>query len=171
GAERGEAAERVGRALERLAADMLDDDVDAALARPPLGLLDEILRAVVDDVLGAEPARELDLVVAADGRHHPRADQPRDLDGRAADTAARRRHLHELGVPTVLVGAEVAVAQADRALAAQTELARAAREPGKDHDALAPRAAADALAERLDRARHLAAVDVRQPFGRRKAAI
>src|SRR5438876_203977 len=72
---------------------MLDDDVDAALARPPLGLLDEILRAVVDDVLGADPARELDLVVAA------------------------------------------------------------------------------ALAERLDRARHLAAVDVRQPFGRRKAAI
>src|SRR5919201_1081405 len=96
GDERPQSGQRIGGALERLAADVLDDDVDATLAGPPFGFLDEILRAVVDDVVGAEAARELDLVVAADGRHHARADQPRDLNGRAADAAAGRLHEHRL---------------------------------------------------------------------------
>jgi len=55
-----------------------------------------------------------------------------------------------------------------RALAAEAELARSAREAGENDDALPPR---EAAARRLDRARHLAAVDVGQAFRRRIAAV
>src|SRR3989454_3457225 len=58
--ERTEPREGIDGLLESITADVLDDDVDAALARPRLGLLDEVLRAVVHDTLGAERFRELD---------------------------------------------------------------------------------------------------------------
>src|SRR5712691_3366639 len=40
--------------LERLAADVLDDDVDPALARPRLRRLHEVVGAIVHDLLGPE---------------------------------------------------------------------------------------------------------------------
>src|SRR5262249_59356904 len=89
-AELAEPRERVHRPLERLTADVLDHHVDAALARPLARLLDEVLRAVVHDLLGAERAGELDLVVGADRRDDARAAETRDLDRRAPDAAAGR---------------------------------------------------------------------------------
>src|SRR4029434_7484472 len=88
--ELAEPSKRVHRSLERLAADVLDDHVDAALGRPLARLLDEVLRAVVHDLLGAQRAGELDLVVGADRRDDPRAAEPGDLDRRAPDAAAGR---------------------------------------------------------------------------------
>src|SRR5262249_24962079 len=96
GDERAHAGEGIRRAFERIAADVLDHDVDAGLAGPPLRLLDEVLRPVVDHVLGAEAPRELDLVVAADRRHDTGAAEPRDLNRRASHTAPGCLHQHGL---------------------------------------------------------------------------
>ncbi len=72
--------------VERLAVDVLDHDVDAALVAPPLRLLDEVLRPVVHHVLGAERPGEVDLVVGPHGRDHARR-----RDGRSGSPRSRRR--------------------------------------------------------------------------------
>ena len=65
-----------GQALEVLldvvAADHVEHDVDAALARDARDFGDEVLRPVVDRVVGAHRAAERRLVVAAGGREHRR---------------------------------------------------------------------------------------------------
>src|SRR5262249_36642513 len=93
----------------------------------------------------------------------------RDRLGERQDVG--RRRLYQLGVAAVLVGAEIAVARAHRPLAEQAVFASAAREAREDDHALAARQTTDAGAGRLDRAGHLATVDVRQPFGWRKASV
>ena len=56
--------------LDVVAADHVEHDVDAALAGDARDLGDEVLRPVVDRVIGAERAAERGLVVAADRREH-----------------------------------------------------------------------------------------------------
>ena len=73
--------------LDVVAADHVEHDVDAALAGDARDLGDEILRPVVDRVIGAERAAERGLVVAADGRDHRRAESLRELDRGEADAA------------------------------------------------------------------------------------
>ena len=75
-------------------ADMFDDDVDAAPVRQPLDFLGDVLLVVVDHLVRARAPRPLQLVVRAGRREHAGAVQPRDLDRRLADAAARRQHQH-----------------------------------------------------------------------------
>src|SRR5207253_2682471 len=65
-----------------------------------------VLGAVVDDALGPEGSRELDLVVAADGGDDPRAHETGDLDRGAADAAAGRLDQHRLAGPEPRPGDE-----------------------------------------------------------------
>src|SRR5207253_8489446 len=57
GDERAHASQRVRRAFERVAADVLDDDVHAALAGPPLRLCDAVLPAAIAPAPPPEPPR------------------------------------------------------------------------------------------------------------------
>ncbi len=82
--------------LDVVAADHVEDDVDAALAGDPRDLGDEVLRPVVDRMSGADRPAERRLVVAARGRDHRRAELLRDLDRRQPDTARAAVDQHGL---------------------------------------------------------------------------
>ena len=87
-ADRDELAERLespDRGLEQVAADRIDDDVDAQV----VGDL------VVEVRLGrAELAAEVELLRRAGRRDDLRAERARDLDRRGTDAAGRRIHEH-----------------------------------------------------------------------------
>jgi hypothetical protein len=87
-------AHRADRLLEHLAADVLDHDIDAALAGERARHLGEVGAAVVDRDVGAQPARRRELVVAADRRDHQGAVQLGDLDRRDPDARAAALHQH-----------------------------------------------------------------------------
>src|SRR5690606_33580441 len=80
GDERAAALEREEAASPGVDADMLEDDVDAALLRQLADDALEALLAIVDHVVGAERLRLLALLVAADGRDDGGADALGELD-------------------------------------------------------------------------------------------
>ena len=88
--------QRVETLLEQLAADVLEDEVDAAAAGQPHHLRDDVLRPVVDPVIEAELGGARELLVGARVADHGRAGEPRELDGRRADAAADRVDQHGL---------------------------------------------------------------------------
>ena len=86
--------ERREAGAELLAADVLDDDVDAAATRRVERGLGDVLVAIVDDVVGAVLAGGGELLVTARGRDHRCPGVLGDLHGRVADAAAGRAHEH-----------------------------------------------------------------------------
>src|SRR5580704_13814091 len=81
----GQAADRL---VEEIAADMLDDEVDAALVCALQNLVDEIRGVVVDDLVGPQFLGPLQLPVGARGRVDKGACKLADLDGRHAHARA-----------------------------------------------------------------------------------
>src|SRR5438128_1837377 len=73
----GEALER---ALERFSADVLEDDIDAALVGERPYDRDKICLAIEDRLIGAELLRAFRFLGAADGRVNGRMPQLRDLN-------------------------------------------------------------------------------------------
>jgi hypothetical protein len=73
---------------------MLEDDVDAALVGYAADFVAYPLRFVIDDVIGAELAGFLELCVGTGGGDDARAEEFRDLNGGAADAAARAEDEH-----------------------------------------------------------------------------
>ena len=92
-ADRDELAERpqpADRALEELAADRVDDHVDA-----------QVVGEVVVDIrlVGAEVEAGRELLLRAGCGDDPRPERARDLDRRGADAARRGVHEHHRAVP------------------------------------------------------------------------
>ena len=73
--------------LDVVAADHVEDDVDARLAGDARDLGDEVFGPVVDRVIGAERPAKRRLVVASRRRQHRRAELLRELDRGEADAA------------------------------------------------------------------------------------
>ena len=97
GAARNQAAaarQALDAAIPGRRADVLEDDVDAAIAGQPPDLGGQILRVMIDDVGGADFTRARQFFVSAGGGKYAGAVQHRNLDGRLADAAPRREHQH-----------------------------------------------------------------------------
>ena len=86
------AGSRDDAAREHVAADVIDDHVGAPLVGEALHLGDEVLRRVVDDVVGAELARPLHLRVGSRRGDDARPVELGDLDGGARHAAACGLH-------------------------------------------------------------------------------
>ncbi len=86
-------------ALDVVAADDVEHEVDAALARDAGHLRDKILLPVVDRVVGPERAAERRLLVVADRRDHRGVDLLCELDRGHADAA--RPAVDEDGLPAL----------------------------------------------------------------------
>ena len=83
-------------ALEVVAADDVEDEVDPAPVGRLAGGLDEVDLAIVEGPLGAERLAGRTLLGAARRREHPGAQRPGQLDGRGADAAGAAVHEHRL---------------------------------------------------------------------------
>ena len=88
--------ERRDAALQRLAADGIDDEVDAAPVRQPPHLGLDARRGVVDAVVEAEVCEAGQAVVGRRGGEHRGAGRLRELDGGQADTTCAGLHEHRL---------------------------------------------------------------------------
>ena len=74
--------------LEVIPAHHVEDDIDSCRTDDASRFFSEIVRAVVDHVVGADRLRERSLVTIAYGRNHGRAPRLGDLDRRVTDAAA-----------------------------------------------------------------------------------
>jgi hypothetical protein len=84
--------------LDVVAADHVEDDVDAALAGDPRNLRDEIVRVVVDRMIGAERPAKRGLVVAPCRGEHRGAELLGKLNGAKADAARAAVDQHFLAL-------------------------------------------------------------------------
>ena len=73
-------------------ADMLDDHIDAAVMGEPAHLFADRHDAVMDHFIGPKLPGLGEFFVIASGSEHTSAEKFRDLDGRAANTAAGRKN-------------------------------------------------------------------------------
>src|ERR1700722_1386397 len=103
GDEPAAALEAQERAVERIGTDMLENDVDALLARELAHHAFETVRSVIDDVIGTERFCFRRFRVVAHGGDDRAADRLRHLDRDSADAGAASLHQNclaglELGV-------------------------------------------------------------------------
>src|SRR5690606_36704648 len=87
--------ERLDVPRQVLRADDVEDDVGSTVLATRL---DEVLLAVVDDYVGAQPANHLGLRGATDGGDHRRAEGLGELDRGGADPAAAAVHEKRLAL-------------------------------------------------------------------------
>src|SRR5713101_1112277 len=92
-AERREALETL---LESRLADSVENQIDALAAGEFHGLVREIMRFVIDHLVGAILLRDRDLAVVRYGSDHPSAGRFGDLHRDDSDTARRRMDQHSL---------------------------------------------------------------------------
>ena len=89
-------AERGQRGIRQLAPDGIEADVGAFVTRQRHHSVRELLRGVVDEVIGAVLAGHGQLLRGAGARDHARAHRLADLDGGEADAARRSQHEQRL---------------------------------------------------------------------------
>ena len=161
-------------ARDVVAADDVENQVDAAAAGQLLDDVDEILGAVVDRALGAELFAGAAFLVRAGGREHPRAARRRQAGspscrcrssrrGRAPISPACSRPRSNTFVQTVknVSGIAAAVDEIHRRRARQALRGgsgaerRVAAARDQRADAIADAPVGDAVAERVDRRRRL----------------